>query len=77
MGTLTKSERDGLEDVFLSIHSNNLKYNKIKEITSLTISKDISFFMSNLLKRANLGLKTGKFSNFITIFAKKKKNLSK
>jgi len=77
MGTLTKSERDGLEDVFLSIHSNKIKYNKIKEVSSLVISKDVSIFMSNLLKRAKLGLKDSKLSNFMTILGKKKKNLSK
>ena len=77
MGTLTKSERDGLEDVFLSIHSNKIKYNKIKEVSSLVISKDVSIFMSNLLKRAKSGLKDSKLSNFITILGKKKKNLSK
>jgi hypothetical protein len=77
MSALTKSERDGLEDVFLSIHSNKIKYNKIKEITSLINQKDISFFVSNLLKRAKLGLKGSKLSNFMTILGKKKKNLSK
>ena len=77
MGTLTKSERDGLEDVFLSIHSNRIKYNKIRELSSLVMSKDISIFMSNLLKRAKLGLKDTKLSNFMTILGKKKKNLSK
>ncbi len=77
MGTLTKSERDGLEDVFLSIHSNEIKYHKIKELSSLMMSKDISFFMSNLLKRAKLGLKGTKLSQFMTILGKKKKYLSK
>jgi len=77
MGTLTQSERDGLEDVFLSIHSNKIKYNKIKELSSLIYSKEISFFLSNLLKRAKTGLKDSKLSNFMTILGKKKKNLSK
>ena len=30
MSALTKKERDGLEDVFLSIHSHTDKYQKIK-----------------------------------------------
>ena len=68
MGTLTKSERDGLEDVFLSMHSNGAKFH---------ISKDISLSMSSLLKRAKLGLQEGKISRFITILSKKKKYLSK
>ncbi|MEA3330885.1 MAG: hypothetical protein U9Q29_04245 [Campylobacterota bacterium] len=68
MGTLTKQERDGLEDVFLSIHSNGAKFH---------MSKNISLPMSSLLKRAKLGLREGKLSQFITILSKKKKYLSK
>jgi len=77
MGTLTKSERDGLEDVFLSIHSNGARYQKLKDFSSFLVSKDISFLISKLLKHANIGIKIGKISNFMTILGKKKKNLSK
>ena len=42
MSTLSKSERDGLEDVFLSIHSNQDKYQKIKEISTLIISRKVN-----------------------------------
>ena len=77
MSALTKNERDGLEDVFLSIHSNQDKYQKIKEISSLIISKSNNFSMLKLLKQAKYGLKETNFSHFIAFIAKKKKNLSK
>jgi len=77
MSTLTKSERDGLEDVFLSIHSNQKKYQRIKEISTLIISKTNEYSMTKLIKRAKYGLKETNFSYFIAFIAKKKKNLSK
>ena len=77
MSALTKQERDGLEDVFLSIHSNRDKYKKIKEISSFTIASDISIVLSKLLQHAKIGLKKTKSSNFISFFSKKKKYLSK
>ena len=77
MSTLTKQERDGLEDVFLSIHSSGNKYKKIKGLSSLIIAKDISSVLSKLLKRAKFGLKKRKSSQFISFFDKKKKYLSK
>ncbi len=72
MGTLTQSERDGLEDVFLSINSQGIKYQKIKKSPSLIVSKDISIFMSKLLKKAKLGLKENKLLKFITILGKRR-----
>jgi hypothetical protein len=77
MSTLTKSERDGLEDVFLSIQSNHDKYKKIKEISSLIIYKGDGFSLKKLLKRAKYGLKETNFSHFLALVSKKKKNLSK
>ena len=77
MSTLSKSERDGLEDVFLSIHSNQDKYQKIKEISTLIISRKNNFSIQKLLKQAKYGLKETKVSYFMTFFDKKKKNLSK
>jgi len=77
MSALTKQERDGLEDVFLSIHSNNSKYKKLKELSSLIIASDISMALSKLLKRASFGIKKRKTSHFLSYFDKKKKNLSK
>jgi len=77
MGALTKKERDGLEDVFLSIHSNTDKYNKIKEISSLIISHSSNINFEKLLKQAKYGLNETKLSQFLLIFTKKKKKLSK
>ena len=57
MSALSKQERDGLEDVFLSIHSGSEKYKKIKDLSSLIIASDISSVLSKLLKRAKFGLK--------------------
>lgn len=77
MSALTKSEREGLEDVFLSIHSNENKYKKIKDISTLILSKGGEFSTIKLLKRAKYGLKETNISHFIEFIAKKKKNLSK
>lgn len=77
MGTLTKQERDGLEDVFLSIHTHDDRYKKMRELSSLIIASNISSAASKLLKRAKIGLKKGKTSYFLSFFDKKKKSLSK
>jgi len=77
MSVLSKQERDGLEDVFLSIHSGSDKYKKIKDLSSLIIASEISSALSKLLKRAKLGLKKTKTSHFLTFIDKKKKSLSK
>ncbi|MEA3371597.1 MAG: hypothetical protein U9Q40_09690 [Campylobacterota bacterium] len=77
MGALTKKERDGLEDVFLSINSNSDKYQKIKEISSLIMNKNHTPNFSNLLKQAKTGLKETKISHFLVYLREKKKNLSK
>ena len=77
MGALTKSERDGLDDVFLSIHSNQDKFKKMKELSTLIISKKNHFSMKKLINQAKYGLKETNLSNFIDIISKKKKNLSK
>jgi len=77
MSALTKKERDGLEDVFLSIHSHSDKYQKIKEISSLIMNHDTTVNFSNLLKLAKYGLKETKISHYLVNLSKKKKNLSK
>ncbi|WP_324171235.1 hypothetical protein [Sulfurimonas sp.] len=77
MSTLTKQERDGLEDIFLSIQTDSEKYKKIKDISSLLISTTISLNTSKFIKVAKSGLKESKISQFLTLFIKKKKNLSK
>ncbi len=77
MSTLTKRERDGLEDVFLSIHSNGDKYKKLKNISSLILHRNFHIYSHRLLKRGKIGLKRSKLSLFFINLGKKKKNLSK
>ena len=77
MSALTKNERDGLEDVFMSIHSNRDKYDKIRDLSSFIINNNISLSLSKLLKHAKMGLKKGKSKYFTTFLSKKKKYLSK
>ncbi len=77
MSTLTKNERDGLEDVFMSIHTQSDKYKKLKEISSLILSKQSLLSTTKLLKQAGQGLKETNFSQLLLDFYKKKKNLSK
>lgn len=77
MSALTKNERDGLEEVFLSIHSNEDKFQKIKELSALIISRKNDFSMAKLLKVAKYGIKESKFSQFFSFIDQKKKNLSK
>ncbi len=77
MSALTKNERDGLEDVFLSIHTNHDKYKKIKDLATLLLSKESRIQLKKLIKVAKYGLKEMKLPQFITKTSKKKKNLSK
>jgi hypothetical protein len=73
MSALTKNERDGLEDVFLSIHTNKKRYEKIKEVSSLLVSHGNSFNMLKLLMQAKNTLKEAKLSHFVAYLGKKKK----
>ena len=75
MSTLTKNERDGLEEVFLSIHSNERKFDKFKELSKIVMNKSTDISMTKLLKRAKHGLYNTKFSQFFSILALKKKNI--
>ena len=77
MGTLTKRERDGLEDVFLSIHCSNQKYNKFKKISEIIFHKRFDLSSTKLYKRAQYRLKGSKTTSFLAHLSKKKKNLSK
>jgi len=77
MNVLTTSEREGLEDVFLSIHSGNNKYKKIKSISTLILNHKLSFSTTSLFKRAKFGLNEFKLSHFLSNISKKKKFLSK
>ena len=77
MNTLTQQERDGLEDIFLSIHTNGNKPIKLKKISSYLMSRNISINTTKFLKMAKIGLDESKISQFIKLFTQKKKNLSK
>jgi len=77
MGALSKNERDGLEDVFLSIHNSTDKYKKIKFISTLIMTHTTAINIKKLLKVAKYGLKETKISAFFLKYTKKKKNLSK
>ena len=77
MSTLTKTERDGLEDVFLSIHANHSKYYGLKEILTLIMSHKKYTSVRKFLKQASYGRKKRKILTFSNFFNKKKKNLSK
>ncbi len=68
MGALTKQERDGLEDVFLSLGRTNEK---------IFISKNLSISAIKFIKVAKIGLKEIKELKFIEFLLKKKKFLSK
>jgi len=77
MSALTKNERDGLDDVFLSISSGNEKYQRIKDLSTLLLSGKSELRVSKLLTQARSGLKETKLSQFLAQLSKKKKNLSK
>lgn len=77
MSALTQQERDGLEDVFLSIHTKKFKYYKTKKSDSLITDTNISSITAKLLKQARIGLKKRKRLYFFSFFNKKKKYLSK
>ena len=77
MGALSKNERDGLEDVFLSIHLHTDRYKRIKEISTLIMIKNKSINPLKLFKRAKNGLKETKLLHLLVKLSKKKKKLSK
>ena len=77
MSALTQNERDGLEDVFLSIHSHNEKYQRIKELSTLLMLHKTTIDFHKLIKWAKIGLNETKISRFTLFYSKKKKNLSK
>ncbi len=77
MSALTKNEREGLEEVFLSIHAKREKYEKIKEISALIISYKNSLNLHNLIKQAQKEFQEIKKPHYLLKLTKKKKNLSK
>jgi len=77
MNMLSKNERDGLEDVFLSIHTNHNKLHKFKELVSIVIPKKRTYLIMKFIKEAIYEVKAMKFQDFINYFNQKKKNLRK
>ena len=77
MGGLTNKEREGLEDVFLCIHTDNHRNYKFQKIYTLISNQNIDFLKYNIYKGANFGLKRVKISYFFNKITKKKKYLSK
>ena len=77
MSALTKNERDGLDEVFRSIHTSGEKYSKFRDLASLIFSHETHINFSKLIKQAKYTLKKGKFPYFLGDISKKKKNLSK
>ena len=77
MSVLTQSERDGLDDVFSSIHSDDNNYKYIKDLSALIISKKNTHSVKKFFKQAKYGIKQSNFSHFLSFIGKKKKNLSK
>ena len=77
MNMLSKNERDGLEYVFLSIHTNHNKFHKLKELLHIVLPKKRTYFIKKFIKEAIYEAKAMKFKDFINYFNKKKKNLRK
>ena len=77
MGTLTKKEREGLEDVFLSIHTDNQKFQRLRDLSQLLIHKNLHFSLQRLLKDVNKGLKGANIENLLLFLDKTKKHLRK
>ncbi len=77
MSTLTKDERNGLEDVFLSIHTNKAKYHRLKELVTLSLLNEIKQQYKKIIKMTKYKPTLVKFSKFFTKTEKKKKYLSK
>jgi len=77
MSTLTQNEREGLDDVFRSIHTHNNSYLKFKKISTVFTSTQDRLNIKNLIIEAKIGLKETRLPSFFSTFSKKKKNLSK
>jgi hypothetical protein len=77
MSTLTKQERDGLEEVFLSIHLENRRYQIAQYENKSIIFNNAKKVFTTLAKETYNTLKKPKKANFLSFFYKKKKSLSK
>jgi hypothetical protein len=77
MSILTQNERDGLEDVFSSIHSCDTNHRLLKGVLPLIMFIKRYFLETKFYKLAKYGVKAIYFSHFSSFKHKKKKNLSK
>ena len=77
MSGLTTKEREGLEDIFLSIQPQKNNLLEMKNILSLFITKNNDNIFLKITKEAKYGLNRTSFLSFSSINSKKKKNLSK
>ena len=77
MSGLTAKEREGLEDIFLSIQPQKTNLLKSHDLLSLFITKNSDKKFFNIVKEAKDGLNRVSFPLFSSINTKKKKNLSK
>jgi len=69
MSVLSKNEREGLEDVFLSIHTHQEKYEKIKNLASLIFNYKNSHKLKRIFTKTDSNLQDKKLVLFF------KKNL--
>lgn len=75
--TLSQQEREALEDVFASIHTNKQKYERLREISQTLLRKNFSYRFENLVVNLKMGIKQTNLSSIATIFSKTKKHLRK
>ncbi len=77
MNTLTEKERNGLEDVFNSIHVDKTKYPISYYLSSFLLIDKTVLKSKTFAYRVRNSMKSTKISRLLTNYIKKKKNLSK
>lgn len=77
MGALTKKERDGLDEIFLSMKNHTNRYERFKQLSLLLMPHNSPINIKKLYKQAKYGLKETRISVFLSELIKKKKKLSK
>ena len=77
MSILTQNEREGLEEVFLSIKTSTSRYEKLKSFIVLWIGIQSKKSVQKPLKALPAGKFRDKFTKIFGFFTKVKKILSK
>ena len=77
MSILTQNEREGLEEVFLSIKTSASRYEKLKSFIVLWIGIHPKKSVHNTAKTLSAGNFRDKLTKNFSFLAKVKKNLSK